>query len=258
MKITSYEILTDKRISPLTLAVVADLHAKPARNVIKALEKIKPDAIVSPGDMFECFVPENDKKNKNGFDFFEHAARIAPVYYCFGNHEIEGQSDTSNPDISGYKSIPPHILDRLSDIGVHTVFDSFELYDQSIAICGLLSGQHRTSGLPNLNLIKEFEQLDAYKILLCHHPEYYEAYLSERDVDMIISGHAHGGQWRIFGRGIYAPGQGLFPKYTSGMHDGKLIISRGCSNSTRPIPVPRFFNPCEILKIEIKSKSSKN
>jgi predicted MPP superfamily phosphohydrolase len=67
-----------------------------------------------------------------------------------------------------------------------------------------------------------------------------------------LSGHAHGGQWRIFGRGVFAPHQGLFPKYTSGLHDEKLLISRGASNNV-PL-IPRFFNPREVLDIHIISK----
>ena len=66
-------------------------------------------------------------------------------------------------------------------------------------------------------------------------------------MDLIVCGHAHGGQWRLFGRGIYAPGQGLFPRYTSGLHGGVCVISRGLSGCTR---IPRIFNPPEIPLIE--------
>lgn len=253
MKITEYNIQTKKVNIDLKIAVVADLHAKKASPTIKALEQIKPDIIISPGDMFECFEKKNSKRNKNGFDFFEQAVKIAPVYYCFGNHEIEGETCQNYPEISGYKSIPPHIMEWLSDIGVHTVFDTYLLLNDNIAIGGLLSGSHRDNGEPNIAFVDSFSKMSKYKILICHHPEYYEKYLSHKDVDMILSGHAHGGQWRIFGRGVFAPSQGLFPKYTSGIHDGKLIISRGCSNSTRPIWVPRIFNPKEVLSIHIKS-----
>ena len=65
----------------------------------------------------------------------------------------------------------------------------------------------------------------------------------------MVSGHAHGGQWRIFGRGVFAPGQGLFPKYTSGIHDGRLVISRGLKKSGT---IPRIFNSPELVIIDIK------
>ncbi len=253
MKITQYSIQTQKPNIDLKVAVVADLHAKKVSPVIKALEKIKPDIIISPGDMFECFEEQSSKRNKNGFDFFEQAVKISPVYYCFGNHELEGKPCENYLDISGYKSIPPHITEWLSEIGVHTVFDSYSFRNNDIVIGGLLSGSHRDNGQPNLDFVDKFSKLSQYKILICHHPEYYAQYLANKNIDMILSGHAHGGQWRIFGRGVFTPGQGFFPKYTSGVHDGKLIISRGCSNSTRPVWVPRLFNPKEVLSVHVKS-----
>ena len=254
MKITEYNLRTQKPNINIKIAVVADLHAKKSTPVIEALEQIKPDVILCAGDMFECFEEDNSTINENGFEFFEQSVKIAPTYYCFGNHEIEGRSCENYTEISGYKSIPPHITQRLSKLGVHTVFDSYVLLNENIAIGGLLSGVHRNDGRPNIDFVENFSVLSQYKILICHHPEYYKKYLSDKDIDMILSGHAHGGQWRFFGQGIFAPSQGLFPKYTSGLHDGKLIISRGCSNSTRPIPVPRLFNPKEVLSVQIKSK----
>ena len=72
------------------------------------------------------------------------------------------------------------------------------------------------------------------------------------DIDLTVSGHAHGGQWRFLGRGVYAPDQGLFPKYTSGLHENRLVISRGVANSV-PL-VPRFFNPCEVVTVTVESE----
>ena len=70
---------------------------------------------------------------------------------------------------------------------------------------------------------------------------------SFRDFDLILSGHAHGGQWRIGRQGIFAPSQGLFPRLTEGVHDGRLLISRGLANRT---PVPRLNNPPETVYIQ--------
>ena len=85
------------------------------------------------------------------------------------------------------------------------------------------------------------------RLLLCHHPEYYPDYIRGTDIELTVSGHAHGGQWSIFGRGVFAPGQGLFPKYTAGVYDGgRLVVSRGVTNTVR---IPRFFNPTEIVVI---------
>ena len=72
--------------------------------------------------------------------------------------------------------------------------------------------------------------------------------LRGRDVDLVLAGHAHGGQVRVFGRGLYAPGQGLLPKYTHGVIDHRMIVSAGASNS---VSIPRWGNPCEVLRIEL-------
>lgn len=102
-----------------------------------------------------------------------------------------------------------------------------------------------------------FEQQDGYKILLSHHPEYWAMrapHLEKRGIDLVLSGHAHGGQICLCGRGLFAPGQGAFPKYTNGVHEGargRMIISRGMSNPQRPIP--RWGNPCEILELKLGS-----
>ena len=104
-----------------------------------------------------------------------------------------------------------------------------------------------TSRPPQLEWLEDFAARDGYHILLCHHPEYYPRYLKPYDsIDLVLSGHAHGGQWRFFDRGIFAPGQGFFPKLTSGVHQ-RLVISRGLSNTTR---FPRLNNPCEIVYID--------
>ena len=129
MKITEYNIQTQKPNIDIKIALVADLHSKKAVPVISALQQINPDVILCAGDIFECFEAKNSKINENGFDFFKQSVEIAPVYYCYGNHEIEGQPFEDYPEISGYKSIPPHITERLLKLGVHTVFDSHTLFN---------------------------------------------------------------------------------------------------------------------------------
>ena len=92
--------------------------------------------------------------------------------------------------------------------------------------------------------LDSFCQEAGYKILLCHHPEYYPLYLKRKKIDLILSGHAHGGQIRIFGQGLFAPGQGFLPRLTSGVIDDRLVISKGLANNTI---VPRLFNPGELV-----------
>ncbi|MEA5146517.1 MAG: serine/threonine protein phosphatase, partial [Candidatus Limiplasma sp.] len=86
------------------------------------------------------------------------------------------------------------------------------------------------------------------RILMSHRPEDYYRYLQNAPVDLILAGHAHGGQIRIAGQGLYAPGQGILPKLTHGLVDGRMVISAGATNA---VPVPRWGNPCEVLAIDL-------
>ena len=105
---------------------------------------------------------------------------------------------------------------------------------------------------PDLRWLERFSAFQGFKLLLCHHPEYYPVYIKPLDIDIILSGHAHGGQWRLFGRGVFAPGQGLFPALTSGVYDNRLVVSRGLANTAG---VPRIFNPTELVIVKLIPQS---
>jgi predicted MPP superfamily phosphohydrolase len=102
---------------------------------------------------------------------------------------------------------------------------------------------------PDIRWIDRYIQEEGFKILLCHHPEYYNRYLKEKNIGLILSGHAHGGQIRIFGRGLYAPGQGVLPKHDGGVFENRLVVGRGLANTAF---FPRFFNPCEIVTVDLE------
>ena len=104
----------------------------------------------------------------------------------------------------------------------------------------------KARSVPLLSWLDAYCATPGYRILLCHHPEYYPRYLKGRDIPLILSGHAHGGQIRIFGQGLYAPDQGILPRLTDGVKDGRLVISRGLANRQR---VSRLFNPTEIVYV---------
>ena len=258
MKISRYVIPTKKSNINLRLAVVSDLHARPFDKVIEALVKIQPDAILMPGDIVEIATEYMAPRNRNGLRFLQEASRIAPCYYCYGNHEIYHSHAKKGECPSPEQSVSEQYLSEIRNYGVHLVNDTFVHLDckDSILIGGLVCGREMDPALnvtaPNLEFLKEFDEKEGLKILLCHYPHYYESILKDSHFDLILSGHAHGGQWRFLGRGVYAPHQGIFPKYTSGIHDGRHIISRGCVNNARPIP--RFFNPCEVLEVRIVSE----
>ncbi len=257
MRITNYQIDTHKKGPRLTAAVCSDLHSQKADKVLAALRDVAPDVILLAGDIVEVANPYMSKKNSNSLMFFKEAAKIAPCYYCFGNHEIYYTHTKCESDRKPDPKMQDKFIDSIKKLGIHLVNDSFEVFTnsdgKSCLIGGLVCGRDMDPSLdspePNLEFLAKYHSESGMKILICHYPHYYEKYLKGTSFDLIVSGHAHGGHWRIFGRGVYAPHQGLFPKYTSGIHNGRFIISRGAVNASKPIP--RFFNPTEILKIDI-------
>ncbi len=258
MKITKYNMTTEKPGIDLHLAVVSDLHARPHEQVLEALCTISPDLILLAGDILEVATDYMEARNKTALQFLQEAVKIAPCYYCYGNHEIyyshtkKGQSPISEP--ARRRTYEKEILDA----GIHMINDGWLTYQKDAAhapvfIGGMVCGRDMNPDLeekkPNQHFLSEFDKSNGYKLLLCHYPHYYIPYVKKTGVDLMFSGHAHGGQWRICGRGVYAPHQGLLPKYTSGLHDGRHIICRGAANNVHPIP--RFFNPCEVLDVQI-------
>ncbi len=260
MRITEYNIETAKKIGNVCVACVSDIHARKADRIIDALNTFNMDAILLAGDILEVSNLYMRKRNTVAFDFLEEVSKLAPVYYCFGNHEIYYSHVRREEDRIPNKEILNENIEQIRSMGIHLINDEYEHFkskdSSELCIGGLVCGKDMDPALnhpdPDLEFLNSFDFETKFKILLCHYPHYYEKYLNDTMIDLILSGHAHGGQWRIFGRGVYAPHQGLFPKYTSGIYDNRLIISRGAVNNSKPIP--RFFNSPEILKINIFQK----
>lgn len=249
MKKTVYEINRGRFLKPQCFAVVSDLHGKEPSEVIAMLEAERPDYILMPGDIFELLDGADSEKYRNGMKLMREASSIAPVFYSMGNHEDGGVRSWSRAWKNRVKKreYNERAMSEIKQSGVTVLADGFLLKD-GMAFGGLLSGIINEGGEPELSWLDGFCSVDAPKVLLCHHPEYYEKYLKDKDIDLIVSGHAHGGQWRFFGRGVFAPGQGIFPKYTYGVHDGRLVISTGLKTGK----IPRFFNPPEVVFVKVK------
>ena len=251
MKITEYRIKNERFDRGYVFALLSDLHGNDPAPTIEAVKKIAPDFILAPGDIFEPLdSKENDDKNESGFTLLRECVKIAPTFFAPGNHELGGVGSWRLKWKIGHsreKRYSPHNLARILASGAFFLDDEYRVIGD-IAFGGLTSALIRDDKRPDLEALSGFFAEDRPKVLLCHHPEYYKKYLKDKDIDLIVSGHAHGGQWRLFGRGIFAPGQGLFPKYTSGVHDGRFVISRGLKASGG---IPRVFNPPEVVKIVI-------
>lgn len=247
----------------LTLGLVTDLHEHEPKKVLDLLGKCKPDLIMAAGDTFERYGKGEELRKKEeygllewlfhsaclrlddflellsdrsdadrgyAYRFFREAGKIAPVFLSLGNHEW-------------------YLLPEDSRVIKETGTKLLDNGDCTVAIKGVNLCIGGLSTVPDLEWLEEYSRKEGYKILLCHHPEFYERYLNKKAVDLVLSGHAHGGQIRILNRGIYSPGQGLLPKYTKGVYEGKLVVSAGCSNTAS---VPRLGNPCEVVAVHLE------
>ena len=124
---------------------------------------------------------------------------------------------------------------------------------EKITVAGIGGAYTNIDNLDD-TLKKLIEGEDNYTILLAHRPDFFDEYVKSGS-DLVLSGHAHGGQFRLpFVGGLYAPGQGFLPEYDSGIYtegSTSMIVSRGIGNSAFPI---RFNNRPEIILVELKCK----
>ena len=228
--ITKHRIQNNRIPEKLKLAVASDLHSAPFDELLGLFSSC--DAVLLPGDL----VDRHRRNNQNALRFLQVVPEIVPVFYSLGNHEVK------------YRDADHFMAEvRKSRITL--------LKDESCGFRGIRLGglsSRREKGPPDLEFLNHFEKEKGFRLLLCHQPEIYRDYVRGRDIDFTVCGHAHGGQIQIHGRGLYAPGQGLFPKLTHGIHDnGRMMVSRGMTNAAKP-RIPRFNNPCELIILELE------
>lgn len=253
----------------ITIAIVADLHSRNPESVLEILRDVQPDVIAVPGDLLEntghtsyesvededdgadwlsravahiihsidYFVEEHpaifkrkrsEASKQNAYRFLMKASEIAPTVVSLGNHE---------------RYLTEEDEEVIQSVGVQILNNS------SVEIKGVLFGgiPSKQSGKIDHVFLEKFSRREEYKILLCHHPEYYKT-IAPYNIDMVVSGHAHGGQIRVADYGIFSPGQGLLPKLTKGVYDNRLVVSAGCSNTAA---IPRIGNPCEVVVVRV-------
>lgn len=240
MKESTYIINTNKVLAPLVIALIADLHGRSYHNIVDSLEKYYPDVIVIVGDVI------NYDTDQYPLYFFKQCSLIASTFFALGNHERK----ITNKQINDVQSTGTVILDN-----AWVKFRDFFIGGMTSPFVTEWRETHKTAfhfALPVTSWLDKFEEQEGFKILLDHHPENYERITKKRDIDLILSGHAHGGQIRIFNHGLYAPHQGFFPKYTSGVYENRLVISRGLGNTKA---IPRIGNPTELVYIRIESNA---
>ena len=238
----TYTVASPKLTAEVRLAVVTDFHSSDnADDVVAMVASCAPDAVLLVGDLFDDDIA--NRPTERTLSLMRQLSAQYPCYYVSGNHEAwTGEMDAlyQQTEEAGVTVL------RMSS-GVLTV------RGQRIALCGIPDPYEMVfSGAPDTEeqLRQALEDVDSadFTVLLAHRPELLAKY-AQFPFDLVVSGHAHGGQVRLGSQGIYSPGQGLFPKLTSGFYfDDKLFISRGMTNSAC---APRLWCPCELVMVQL-------
>lgn len=230
-----FTVKSNKLTSPVRIVHLSDLHSKIFYNhaLYEQVLKESPDIIVFTGDAVDRY--RSVDLAKKAIDELAELAEIAPVYAVSGNHEY---GRLEREDIFAY----------MQECGICVLRGE-----------GRLVGKMHVFGIDEVGWplntqeqLEKFQEIDDFKILLSHFPHRFVEEYCKYDIDLTLCGHAHGGQFRFpLVGGVYSPGQGIFPKYSEGMHeiDGKtMVVSRGLGNSRFPL---RLFNYPEVVTIDI-------
>ena len=231
------------------IAHVSDLHNAEMgdgnEKLLAMLREAEPDIIAITGDMI-------DSRNTNvavALAFAEEAMLIAPCYYVTGNHEAR---------VSEYDELKAG-LEACGVVVLENKRAKIELSGETITLLGVDDPSFNTdylfgdsASVVSNTLAEISTEDDGFTVLLSHGPELFDTYV-DGGMSLVLSGHAHGGQFRLpFVGGLVAPNQGLFPKYDSGLYtegSTNMIVSRGIGNSLLPF---RFNNRPEVILIELE------
>lgn len=253
LEINEYEIVNDRipnAFAGFRIAQVSDLHnaefGENNSDLIELLSQTDPDIIVLTGDLIDSRRTDIEI----ALEFAEQAVTIAPVYYVSGNHEArvleyadlkKGLMDTGVIVLENQKVEITRAGECITLMGIDDPsFQEDYLFGDAESVA-----RQAIDDLQN--------ESDGYTILLSHRPELFDIYV-DAGVDLVFSGHAHGGQFRLpFVGGLVAPNQGFFPKYDAGQFtekDTTMLVSRGVGNSIVPI---RINNRPEIVVAQLEN-----
>ena len=255
LKVVHYPLYTKGGTHPVRVALLTDLHSceygEGMQDLLDALNAQSPDVVLLGGDIFDDFRPDD---NTNAF--LEGISERYPSYYVTGNHEYWSGAEAFASKMASLKKWGIH---RLSGEVV-----SIDIKGMHLTLCGVddpYAWNRKISYLEHsvgsfeeqLAQVASQSQSSSYRILLTHRPELLDMY-SQYDFDLVLAGHAHGGQWRIPGilNGVYAPNQGKFPALAGGLYrqnGTSMIVSRGLARETTW--VPRIYNRPELVIIDL-------
>lgn len=243
VKVVHYPIEHHLIKNPVRLVFLSDLHnneyGEKQSELKEQIAELDPDLVLLGGDIFESKGPQDATK-----ELLRWLGENYKSYYITGNHEY-------------YTHRVFELKQTVTQLGITVLAGSTEevlVGETSLAISGVDDAKESHFYSQQLEeASKQRPETPMYQVLLSHRPELIEDYLPY-EFDLILSGHAHGGQWRIPGliNGVFAPGQGFFPKYAGGDYDfdnSKLIVSRGLSYQNQAIP--RIYNRPEIVVIDL-------
>ena len=239
LKPINYSVESEK-INNLKIVFISDLHncffgGTDQSGIFGKIEKFKPDLVLFGGDVIDY-----KGGTKYSLKLMKMVSEKYNCAYTAGNHEEMREDEDEFFEEVRKLNIPV----------INDDFTEFNINNQKIRVYGIIdyNNYHKEDELDS----------DYYNILLMHQPEQFETYnMNLKKFDLILSGHAHGGQWRIpfiLEQGLYAPDQGIFPGYTTGKYQyGNCthIISRGLAKPLRMIFIPRIFNRPELSLIDI-------
>ena len=235
---------------------ISDLHnakfGKDNQKLVDRIRECEPDMIVLTGDL----VDSNHTNVDRAVQFVDEIVKICPVYYVTGNHEYWLEASEYDELISGLADAGVVILDdQVVEVSRGDAkFRLVGLDDRSLSDGTLGTLLNDQAGQKEETADNENSEKKEFTVVLAHEPQYLAKYAGI-GVDLVLSGHAHGGQFRLpFVGGIVAPDQGFFPEYTAGeyyMNGTEMIVSRGLGNSVIPV---RLFNYPEIVCVELKTK----
>ncbi|MDO5015332.1 MAG: metallophosphoesterase [Clostridia bacterium] len=245
LRVTSKDL--PKAFDNFSIAHISDLHnaehGKNNKKLIDILQTENPNIIVITGDLIDS----NHTNIEIALSFVRQAVKIAPCYFVTGNHEAWVGSQYEK------------LRTELENEGVTILRDEaieLDYRDEHIQLIGLNDPDFsdRDSLLSESILETKLSQINisnGFTMLLLHRPEHFNVY-QKNNIDLVLSGHAHGGQFRLpFLGGIIAPNQGFFPKYDAGIYtenETTMIVSRGIGNSIIPI---RINNRPEIVIVKL-------
>lgn len=240
-------IRSEKVKRSVKLIQISDFHCGKSDPIIDWIDEEKPDLIVITGDLFD-----RHSKPDKAFELIRRLNKNVPIYFISGNHEYRCQ----------YLSHEA-LLAHLKEDGIRIIDDQIEILDCGICLIGIADCLQFETGSEMDQEKAKIERLlnqhperkDFFQLVLLHRPDHYTQF--DEPIDLMLSGHAHGGQWRIppWINGLYAPQQGIFPKRAGGVYPiqgGVQLVSRGLA---RCWWLPRFFNRPELNIIEIEKIS---